>query len=440
MHTVFIIKGELAMDDAKICKKCGRLLPIENFRLCKGQFGNPYYRGYCKSCEAEYDRQYMKNKHQKEYTFADNLEIIAERRFKKIDNERILNINEIELNVNLLGIDEIFVKLMDYKDTWLSNYGRMIRCTYGKYVLLRGSYINDELRYSVPKNVFIDGKWKYKSVYLYAPKAVIETFIVNEDKANNVYIWHSGYDKQDCYYKNLYPLNQEQYRIVKNYFTDTGDDSEEFILKVMNDIRYKPSDWSRKVVEPVMYGVGYHGLLYENSYCESYQRWHYIMNRCYSKAVHELQPEYEGCTVCEEWHNYSNFKLWYDENSAWWRMFDEKFEIDKDILIKGNKVYSPETVSFVPKLINSFFVRTVKNDRTYPLGVYYDKDKNKYRACVSFMGQSIKLGTFETVEDAFARYKVYKEDFIKDIAEQYKNRIPDKVYQSMMNWKVEIMD
>lgn len=63
-------------------------------------------------------------------------------------------------------------------------------------------------------------------------------------KANNVYVWHSGHDKEDCYYKNLYPLNQEQFRIVNNHFQKTGDDSEQFILNVMNDIRYKPDNWS----------------------------------------------------------------------------------------------------------------------------------------------------------------------------------------------------
>ena len=425
---------------SKICKCCGRLLPIENFRLSKGQFGNPYYRGKCKECEGLCSKEYREKKREKEFTFADTLEITIERKYKKIDKARILDLSAIELDVVLLGIDEIFIQLMDYKDTWLSNYGRMIRYTYGKYVLLHGSYLNNELRYSVPKNVFIDGKWVYKPTYLYAPKAVIDTFIVNEDKANNIYIWHSGYDKQDCYYRNLYPLNQEQYRIVKNRFVNTGDDSEEFILKVMNDIRYKPENWSVKTMKPVMYGVGYHGLLYTNSDCESYKRWHYMMNRCYSRAVHELQPEYEECTVCEEWLNYSNFKLWYDEHIVACKVLGADFELDKDILIKGNKEYSPETVCLVPKLVNSLFTNGKKNRGNYPLGVYYEKEKNKYRACMSFMGDRIKLGTFGTVEDAFARYKEYKEDFIKDIAEQYKEKIPDKIYQSMMNWQVEITD
>jgi hypothetical protein len=56
------------------------------------------------------------------------------------------------------------------------------------------------------------------------------------------------------------------------------------------------------------------------------------------------------------------------------------------------------------------------------------------------MGDKIKLGTFDTVEEAFARYKEYKEDFIKDMAEQYKDKITDRTYQAMMAWVVEITD
>ena len=421
--------------------KCGRVLPIEKFRLKCGMDGYKYYSGQCKDCEREYENQYKKNKREKEYTFSDSLNIDTKRQYKTINPARILDISKTDLKIDLLGDDEIFVKMMDYKDTWISNYGRVIRCSYNKYYnLLNGSFRDDGLFYSLPKNVFDDGEWVYKRQTVYASKAVVETFIVNEDKANNILIWHKEYDKKNCYYKNLYPLNQEQYRIVKNHYIQTGDDSEEFILKVMNDIRYKPDDWSKEQIKPVMYGIGYHGLLYTNHNEESYKRWHYIMNRCYSKAIHKLLPNYNGCTVCEEWHNYSNFKLWYDEHVAEINCFDDTFEIDKDILIKGNTVYSAETVCFVPKIINSLFCNYKSNNEECPIGTYYEADKKKYRVCMTFMGKKAKLGTFDTAEEAFARYKGYKESFIKKMANQYRSKIPDKIYQAMMNWKVEITD
>ena len=423
--------------ETKICKKCRKELPLERFRLSSAN-GVKYYRGTCRECEALYDKEYSKKKMEKEFTFSDTMKFHITRKYKEISPERILDIDA--LNIIPYGIDEIFVKLMDYKDTWLSNYGRCITKAWNKYSLLDGSYINGELRYSLRKNVFCDGKWIYKHDYVYAPKMVVETFIVNIDKANNKYIWHAGNDKEDCYYRNLYPLNQEQFRIVKNHFVKTGDDSEEFILKVMNDIRYKPDDWSVKLEKPVMYGVGYYGLLYTSSNEESYNRWHWMMNRCYSNAMHELQPEYEGCSVCKEWWNYSNYKIWYDEHRAEIKAFNDSFEVYKDILIKGNKVYSPETVCFAPKVVNSLFTNGKKNRGDYPLGVYYDKDKKKYVANMSFGGRNIKLGIFDTVNDAFNKYKNYKEDFIKKVAEQYRTKIADKVYQAMMNWKIEITD
>ena len=420
-------------EETKVCNKCGRILPAEKFRLVKGKFHNPYYLGQCKECEAKYQRQYISKK--KEVKFSDGLEILIERRYKDIKPERILDISNTDIIP--LGTDEIFVKLMDYKDVWLSNYGRAVRQYYGGYSLLQGSYDSyGALRYTVNKNVFYDGKWIYKREPLYAAKAVVEEFIVNPDKANNVYIWHSGFDKQDHYYRNLYPLNQEQYMAVRNHFNKTGDDSEGFIIKVINDIKYKPDDWSRKCMEPVMCGIGYRGS--ENVDCtsESYLKWHDMLVRCYNEKFHGRQPQYKGCSVCEEWLNYSNFKVWYDQH----KIHGMELDLDKDILFKGNKVYSPESCCFVPHAINTLFLNGKKNRGDLPLGVHFDKSKGKYRAEMSFMGRQIKLGTFDTAGAAFARYKEYKEDFIKDMAEQYRDILPYKVYEAMMGWEIEIDD
>lgn len=421
------------ISQSKICKKCGRLLPIEKFSLIKGKYNNPYYLNECKECEYKRHRSYLEKKNKIE--FSDDLEILIERQYKDIKPERILDISKLKFIP--LGTDEIFVKLMDYKNTWLSNYGRVIRFSDGKYNLLRESYDNyGALRYSLKKNVFCGGRWIYKRVQLYAAKAVVEEFIVNPDKTNNIYIWHGGFNKHDCYYRNLYPLNQEQYRIVRKHFNKTGDDSEEFIVKVMNDIRFKPDDWSKRTMRPSVCGVGFHGS--ENVDCksESYLRWRDMINRCYNVKFHERQPQYKGCIVCAEWLNYSNFKVWYDQN----KISDIPLDLDKDILFKGNKVYSPGTCCFAPHAINTLFLNSKADRGKYPLGVTYDKDKMKFEAYMSFMGKQINLGTFDTAESAFNRYKEYKEDFIKDIAEQYKDKIPYKVYEAMMNWKIEIDD
>lgn len=422
------------MTDSKICKKCGRILPIERFRIKTGSFYNPYYSGQCIECEATYDKEY-RDKKRKEFKFSANTQILIERKYKTIPAERILDMSDID--IPLLGEDEIFVRMIDYQDIWISNYGRMIRYQNSKYSLLNGDKdAYGAIRYSAKKNVFVDGKWKYVRSAVYATRAVVDTFIVNQDKANNINVWHKNFDKSDNYYKNLYPLNYKQYKVVKRKFLQEGDVSEEFIIKVMNDIHYKLDDWSMDLMKPIMCGVGYKGSEDVDCKSEAYLRWHDMLNRCYNEEFLERQPQYRGCSVCEEWLNFSNFKLWYEENKK-----DEiQRDLDKDILIKGNKVYSPETCCLVPHDINTLFLTAKKRRGDFPIGVYFDTDGGKFRASMNFMGQSIKLGSFDTAEAAFARYKEYKEDFIEDMAEQYNGRIPDKVYRAMLNWKIEITD
>ena len=75
-----------------------------------------------------------------------------------------------------------------------------------------------------------------------------------------------------------------------------------------------------------------------------------------------------------------------------------------------------------------------------PIGIYFEKEQNKYRVCISYGGISKKLGRFSDIEEAFKQYKIYKEKLINDIAKQYRGKIPDKVYQAMLDWKVEITD
>ncbi len=417
--------------ERKICNKCNIELPVTEFRLLRGQFHNPYYLGQCKECEYKYQKQYLKDKDT--IKFSDDLDMIINIHYREIKQERLLDLDVTEICP--IADDEIFVKLMDYKETYISNYGRVIRFVNDRYNLVKERYdSNGSLFYSLRKNVYLNGKWIYKSNYLYAAKAVVEEFVVNSDKENNIFIWHKGYNKDDLYYKNLYPLNKEQYRVVKKNFRETGNDNEDFICKVINEIKYKPDNWSKRAVTPIMCGIGYRGS--EDVVCtsESYLRWHDMINRCYNQKFHERQPQYMDCTVCEEWKNYSNFMIWWD------KYHQDNFDLDKDILFKGNKHYSPETCCFAPHAINTLFVNGKKGRGNCPVGVYFDNEKGKYRAAMSFMGISVKLGTFNNVEDAFARYKEYKEDFIKDLAEQYKEDIADKVYRAMMNWEIEITD
>lgn len=423
--------------ETKECKVCGRELTLDRFELMNPHSEKPYYLGTCKSCRYQYMRKRIEEK--KEVKLADNIKILVHRAYKKINPERILDLSLT--NIKPLAADEMFVKLMDYKDIWLSNYGRVARYIHEskEYKLLKGSETSEgAVKYSVLKNVYVDGEWVYKQAYLYAAHAVVREFVVNPDTVNNVFIWHKGNNKKDNYYKNLYPLNRDQYYALRRYYNKNKDDAEEIIVKIMNTMRYKLDDWSERSMRPTMCGIGYHGK--EDVDCTSiiYIRWHDMLSRCYNDKFHERQPQYTNCTVCEEWLNFCNFEKWYKEH--YYETEDNSMDLDKDILFKGNKEYSPATCCIVPHSINTLFLTGKKSKGDLPLGVWFDRSKNKYRVGMCYKGIHIKIGTFKSVDDAFSRYKVYKEDFIKDIAEQHKGLIPDKVYQAMMNWQIEITD
>ena len=197
---------------------------------------------------------------------------------------------------------------------------------------------------------------------------------------------------------------------------------------------------------PSVYGIGYLG--YEKAVDEngetikSYLVWHSMLERCYSDECQKKYPTYKGCTVCKEWHNYSNFKKWFDNN--YYDVDGETMCLDKDILYKGNKIYSPDTCVFVPQNINTLFTKRNKIRGKYPIGVCFNKDKNKYQSqCNTFYNGKSKLkglGYYNTIEDAFEVYKKFKEANIKQIADEYKDKIPDKLYEAMYNYKVEITD
>ena len=201
--------------------------------------------------------------------------------------------------------------------------------------------------------------------------------------------------------------------------------------------------------EPRFYGVGYVGegkYTFKTHRC-IYDKWTSMIERCYNKKYQEKRPTYIGCAVCSEWHNFQNFAKWYEEN--YYEIEGEKMCLDKDILVKGNKIYSPETCIFVPQRINELFVKNNAIRGKYPIGISYHKTKEKLIVrCNVFDDNSIsytkskQIGIFQInqIEEAFKLYKQYKEKTIKQMADKYKLYIPQKLYDAMYRYEVEIND
>jgi hypothetical protein len=200
----------------------------------------------------------------------------------------------------------------------------------------------------------------------------------------------------------------------------------------------------RNVYDKSIFGIGYIGdgkykPSLNNKDTHQYRKWYGMLERCYDPKCHEKQPTYKGCSVAEEWHNFQHFAAWYDEN--YYELNGQRMELDKDILVKGNKIYSPETCVFVPQKINALFTKNDVNRGELPIGV--NKSGNNYRArCMDGNGDDkrVSLGNFKTPVEAFMAYKLHKEKYLKEIAEKFKDVIPTKLYDALLNYEVSIND
>lgn len=92
--------------------------------------------------------------------------------------------------------------------------------------------------------------------------------------------------------------------------------------------------------------------------CPYYVKWRSMLNRCYSARYHKNKPTYIGCYVCEEWLTFSNFKAWM-ETQDW-----ERKELDKDLLMEGNKEYGPNFCVFISRELNLFLDFTIGSGTT----------------------------------------------------------------------------
>lgn len=168
---------------------------------------------------------------------------------------------------------------------------------------------------------------------------------------------------------------------------------------------------NRKLVQ----GVGINDADYQTTWngangkresCPIYIRWSNMLSRCYSKARQEKISTYTGCSVCTEWLSFMNFKSWVDTQD--W----VGNHLDKDLLIPGNKVYSPDTCVFVTPLTNIFITNSEKARGEYPIGVHVVRKKGttRYRANIGSgrKGKREHLGYFDTAEEAHTAWRKEK--------------------------------
>ena len=176
-----------------------------------------------------------------------------------------------------------------------------------------------------------------------------------------------------------------------------------------------------------------------------YDRWQNMLQRCFDNKLKERNPTYKDVTCCKKWLCFTNFledlEILKQEHN--WSE-DIKLNLDKDILHKGNKLYSLENCVLVPDYINSLFIKRDAKRGEYPIGVCYHKQSKKYQARCNINGKLKGLGYFITPLEAFNAYKIAKEQEIKRVANEciLKGFISkdSRLYKAMISYQIEIDD
>ena len=193
---------------------------------------------------------------------------------------------------------------------------------------------------------------------------------------------------------------------------------------------------------PSVYGVGILGTKYPSTISgvktKEYTLWKCMLERCYSDNFKKRQPTYEGCEASENFKSFEYFYEWCNNQIGF---SNDGWQLDKDLLTKGNKVYSEDSCIFIPNEINLLLTKRTTSRGEHLIGVSWDKTNKVFvaRVCKN-KGKPEYLGCFKTEIEAFNAYKVAKEAFVKEQANKWEGKIDDRAYNALMNYEVDIDD
>jgi len=189
---------------------------------------------------------------------------------------------------------------------------------------------------------------------------------------------------------------------------------------------------------PSVQGVGYIG---EGIFVTSKNKlltkesvvWRSVLQRCYDPKFLQRHPTYTENYVNPYFHNFQNFAEWCN-NSVGFK--NEGWNLDKDIILRGNKEYGPDTCAFVPSSINNLIISNRSCRGEFPIGVSFNKVRNLFIASCRIDNRQVEVGVFNDPLEAFLSYKSTKEAEIRKVANQWKQLIDPRVYESLMLWEV----
>lgn len=186
-----------------------------------------------------------------------------------------------------------------------------------------------------------------------------------------------------------------------------------------------------------IYGVGYNSRgryksKTDGKATKEYEAWRGMIKRCYDPDYQEKFPTYKGCSVADEWKDYQVFAEWYVNSVG----YESGYQLDKDLLVKGNKVYSANSCCLLPHELNSLLTDRRALRGLHPVGVTMTRSIKKFRARLRVDNKEVYIGHYKTAEEAFDAYKLAKEQNVKSMADKWADKIDKRAYLALLNWRV----
>ena len=183
-----------------------------------------------------------------------------------------------------------------------------------------------------------------------------------------------------------------------------------------------------KAVNDADYVVKYRDVIdgkIKHKCCPIYSVWKDLIRRCLCQEYKDKHPAYADTICCDEWLLFSNFKSWMEQQD--W----EGKQLDKDLLILGNKIYSPETCVFVSQRINKFILENPQKNNPYMKGVNLVKSGKFIAYGRTVCGlKTVNLGTYTREIDAHKAWLNHKIYLLTELREEINN---DKLYETLLD-------
>lgn len=336
------------------------------------------------------------------------------REYLNIADKRVLDIKKA--GIELIDDKEIFVLVNETQNYWISNFGRLINNLRGYFYIHKHISSKKDGKSSVHFTLSYSEQGYRYTKDTFCDKLVAEHFLEQPKRCKRV--WHIDKDCNNNYYKNLVWVNDGEY------------------LDLVREVKTVEDLGRRQEYVPYI-------TLKSNI---AYSIWNGIYNRCYKPDRSTYGRCYDEATMCDSWlNNRDTFVEWFLSN--YYNCDNESMAVDKDLLVPGNKHYSPETCCILPQTLNTMLSNCKKHrprkwttgNSDLPLGVRYDEYKQVYygqiKPCVH--DEVLNLSYWETPEQAFEEYKRFKQADILMMAAKYKSKIPRHVYEALIKYDVK---